>query len=92
MLLWVPVSHVGLSLIHIYKEVTVNYKNDFSLGTWAPINTAKGHKVQVFVDNGSAVSYTHLDVYKRQAFRHRPVYHVRGASVSFYFLFIAPLA
>ena len=36
-----------------YKEVTVNYKNDFALGTWAPINTAKGHKVQVFVDNGS---------------------------------------
>ena len=36
-----------------YKEVTVNYKNDFALGTWAPINTAKTHKIQVFVDNGS---------------------------------------
>ena len=36
-----------------YKEVTVNYKNDFALGTWAPINTAKAHKIQVFVDNGS---------------------------------------
>lgn len=36
-----------------YKEVTVNYKNDFALGTWAPINTVKAHKIQVFVDNGS---------------------------------------
>ena len=31
-----------------YKEVTVNYKNDFALGTWAPINTAKAHKIASF--------------------------------------------
>ena len=23
------------------------------MGTWAPINTAKAHNIQVFVDNGS---------------------------------------
>lgn len=36
-----------------YKKVTVNYQNDFALGTWAPLNASKPHKLHVFVDNGS---------------------------------------
>lgn len=36
-----------------YKQVTVEYKNDFALGTWAPVDAQKAHKLQIFVDNGS---------------------------------------
>ena len=36
-----------------YKQVTVDYKNDFALGTWAPVDAQKAHKLQIFVDNGS---------------------------------------
>lgn len=36
-----------------YKQVTVDYKNDFALGTWAPVDAKKAHKLQIFVDNGS---------------------------------------
>lgn len=37
-----------------YKKLSVNYKNAFALGTWAPVPVkAEAHRVQVFVDKSS---------------------------------------
>ena len=59
------VWYLGWSNTHYNSSVDAWYSPD--VPTWKPNNVMS--QVAVLRSNGTAVSYTHLDVYKRQALR-----------------------